>query len=339
MHAKIGYKVVFNQNSTMNTLHGYQTPYNTVVNVPEPNTENWIGYFIPETQTPQIAFGSFLDELYSIKTKNWSMDRVKPKRGAAWIISPNMTLSYGEMVVVKKFAAQPGYPEIDNFVWQRIGFQQQSDRQETEYFSYAKELDYTPVYIQLDALSTAKEIAVMVDDECYGAAVVDNDLVMIQAYISTIPDGADIQLVAWDGAKFQAAPLSYNVYDSYSNQFVPRANLVKQDTDFYYVRLGDAVDGDTPDIASANVSIYPNPFNPTTTIRYVVPKDGEVKLSIYNLKGQLIRTLVCEAKKTGTHSIVWNGDDQAGKRISSGIYFTRMETNGKTLTNKMLMLK
>jgi len=84
---------------------------------------------------------------------------------------------------------------------------------------------------------------------------------------------------------------------------------------------------------------YPNPFYPSTTIAYTVPKDGEVRLNIYNLKGQLVKTLVSEPKKSGSYKIIWNGEDQAGNKVSSGLYFTRIESNGKSLTNKMLMLK
>jgi hypothetical protein len=336
----LGYKALFNQNSIMNTLHGCHRPYNSPVEVPEPNEENWIGYFVPETQTPQFAFGSFLDELYSIKTKNWSMDRVKPKRGSPWIITPNMTLSYGDLVIVKKFGEEPGYSEIENFVWQRLASQQQYLREEPTFFSFAKEPDYTPIYVQVDSLSIAKEIAILVDGECYGAAVIDNNLVMIQAFISSVPDGSDIQLVTWVGAKSQASPINFNLYDSVTDQFVPCSRLIKENTDFYYVKLGNnEQNGITSEIVGLRISNYPNPFNPSTTINYNIPKDGDVKLNIYNLKGQLVKTLVSESKKSGSYKITWNGDDQAGNRVSSGLYFTRIESNGKTLTNKMLMLK
>jgi flagellar hook assembly protein FlgD len=84
---------------------------------------------------------------------------------------------------------------------------------------------------------------------------------------------------------------------------------------------------------------YPNPFNPETTISYSLPKNGDVSLSIYNTRGQLVKTLVNESKTIGTHRIVWIGDDNHGNKVSSGIYFTRMVTEGKSLTSKMLMLK
>lgn len=87
------------------------------------------------------------------------------------------------------------------------------------------------------------------------------------------------------------------------------------------------------------LSNYPNPFNHNTTISYSLPKDGDVTVNIFNIKGQLVKKLVSESKKSGAYNVSWNGDDQAGKKASSGLYFARMETNGKALTTKMIMLK
>jgi len=84
---------------------------------------------------------------------------------------------------------------------------------------------------------------------------------------------------------------------------------------------------------------YPNPFNLSTTINYSLAKDGLVKLSIYNIRGQLVTKLVTNPQTKGTYKVTWNGTDQTGKRVSPGLYFYRIETNGKTLTNKMILLK
>ena len=84
---------------------------------------------------------------------------------------------------------------------------------------------------------------------------------------------------------------------------------------------------------------YPNPFNLSTTINYSLSKDGLVKLSIYNIRGQLVTKLVTNPQTKGTYKVTWNGTDQTGKRVSPGLYFCRIEINGKTLTNKMILLK
>jgi len=85
---------------------------------------------------------------------------------------------------------------------------------------------------------------------------------------------------------------------------------------------------------------YPNPFNPQTNISYNIPAEGKVKLCVYNIKGQKVKTLVNEHQVSGEHSVVWNGTNKQNKQVSSGVYFYKLEVNDrKTLTNKMLLLK
>lgn len=86
-------------------------------------------------------------------------------------------------------------------------------------------------------------------------------------------------------------------------------------------------------------SNYPNPFNPETTISYGLPNDSKVELMIYNVKGQLVKTLVNDVVPAGSHSVVWNGKDESGRSVASGIYFYRLTTDKKTINKKMLMLK
>lgn len=86
-------------------------------------------------------------------------------------------------------------------------------------------------------------------------------------------------------------------------------------------------------------SNYPNPFNPSTTIRFGIPTDGMVKLSIYNLKGQRVKELLNEKVLAGNHSIIWNGTDSNNRKVGSGIYFSRLEFAGKSKIRKMMLLK
>jgi len=87
------------------------------------------------------------------------------------------------------------------------------------------------------------------------------------------------------------------------------------------------------------LSNYPNPFNPTTTIAYQLPKNGKVRLDIYNLKGQHVTTLVDEAKVAGSHTAIWNGTDSSGSSVASGVYLYRLSFDGNNQTNKMLLMK
>jgi parallel beta-helix repeat protein len=85
---------------------------------------------------------------------------------------------------------------------------------------------------------------------------------------------------------------------------------------------------------------YPNPFNPTTSIQYQVPPPGgRVSLSIYNVKGQRIMTLVDSHKVPGYHSVEWSGINTKGSSVASGVYFIQMKAPGFVKTKKLLLLK
>jgi hypothetical protein len=85
---------------------------------------------------------------------------------------------------------------------------------------------------------------------------------------------------------------------------------------------------------------YPNPFNPSTTIRYTLRETSHVTLRVYNVSGQLVRTLV-DGEQAGqkSYSAEWDGRNNRGQNVSSGIYFYRLEAGEFTNTKKMLMLK
>jgi hypothetical protein len=83
----------------------------------------------------------------------------------------------------------------------------------------------------------------------------------------------------------------------------------------------------------------PNPFNPTTTISFVLPGKARVDLSVYNLQGQLVRTLVNEVLDEGLSEVIWNGTDARGNPVASGVYFYRLRAGKSVMTKKMILLK
>jgi hypothetical protein len=84
---------------------------------------------------------------------------------------------------------------------------------------------------------------------------------------------------------------------------------------------------------------YPNPFNPTTTIKYQLTQDSKVNLTIYNLQGQVVRTLVNDNVAAGFQSITWNGKNEMGQTVASGMYMYRIQAGSFVSVKKMLMLK
>lgn len=83
----------------------------------------------------------------------------------------------------------------------------------------------------------------------------------------------------------------------------------------------------------------PNPFNPQTTINYFLPTDSYVNLSIYNIKGELVKTLVAEEQTQNQHSISWDGKNNQGMDVTSGVYFYKISGKNIQKTNKLLLIK
>lgn len=103
----------------------------------------------------------------------------------------------------------------------------------------------------------------------------------------------------------------------------------------------DAASTTSPEMVYRNYlgQNHPNPFNPATTIPYSLAQDSEVQLSIYNVKGQLVRTLVDEFQQRRNYRVVWDGTSNQGIRVASGTYFCRMDANTFSTTKKLVLLK
>lgn len=84
---------------------------------------------------------------------------------------------------------------------------------------------------------------------------------------------------------------------------------------------------------------YPNPFNPETAINYTLKEAGNVSLKIYNLQGRLVRTLVDQKKPVGSYSVMWNGTDDNGILLASGVYYYTLKVNGFEETKKLTFMK
>lgn len=84
---------------------------------------------------------------------------------------------------------------------------------------------------------------------------------------------------------------------------------------------------------------YPNPFNPTTAIRFGLPESGPIRLTVYNILGQRVTDLFRGVQQAGYHTYLWNGRNDQGQSVASGVYIYRLETPGGVLSRKMLLIK
>jgi len=159
---------------------------------------------------------------------------------------------------------------------------------------------------------------------------------------------ADLQPLFFDSSTFEL-PENFNIFlempegyleipENDAVEYIPADTLLEITiliTNQDYSNVDDAVVQNT-----FRMQNYPNPFNPETNIHYSIPDEVKVELSIYNIKGQKVKTLVNETQLSGEHIVVWNGTNKHNKRVASGVYFYKLEVNdSKLLINKMLLLK
>ncbi|HET6463070.1 MAG TPA: FlgD immunoglobulin-like domain containing protein, partial [Candidatus Krumholzibacteria bacterium] len=98
----------------------------------------------------------------------------------------------------------------------------------------------------------------------------------------------------------------------------------------------------TVTMAGAELTLHqnhPNPFNPQTTIAYDLPSASRVRLLVVDVSGKLVRTLVNETQSSGSRSVIWNGRDDNGNAVSSGVYFYVLDAGKERLTRKLVLLK
>ena len=113
------------------------------------------------------------------------------------------------------------------------------------------------------------------------------------------------------------------VYHLYTGTFEPEPNAVETELQEAFALNGN----------------YPNPFNLSTTIRFTLPSPGHAELEIYNITGQKIRRLVSDTREAGVHNVVWDGKNENGQTVSSGVYIARLMMGNNVVTKNMMMVK
>jgi len=329
-----GFKFHMNDDVTLD-VPGFKVADNTTIALAGNEDANWVGYWIEETQLVSDAFASYWNggNIIFIQHQFWSASR---KYGVWYYKMQNEvqpTLSYGDMVIVKCNTA------INDFKWdyssppvERTVFA------DPEYFTFEERAEYVPLFIEVDGNNMPREIGAYVNGVCIGATVVEDTLTQINAYTASAPPG-NIELELYYGGRSENKRLSfYNCVRS-SNPNIVLRQLSTENSDnawFVDLREGSSI---VPTPEKVSLNNYPNPFNPTTTIAYSLPNDGLIELRIFNVKGQLVKTLIDGEQLAGSYEMVWNGRDNNKKSVSSGIYFYKLSTKDKTIMKKMLMLK
>ncbi len=314
---------------------GFRTSSQTQFPIYGGQVENWLGYFKSEPAMPHEAFASIWDDISMIKTKNWCLVRANPV-GDYWGMHGKVaSFKEGDMVIVTTL-------NDHTFQWNNANATPPDYKALPEHFVYNEKQDYVPVYVTLpDSIMTGlKEIGLYLDGICKGAVVIDNNVEQICAYLGVdekLTDGL-VEFIFYyhDGKGQQGERKTIRMANSRFNVKYANGNVKYPYFDISITNQD--MDNAAPLLFNLGQN-YPNPFNPSTTISYQLPAAGPVRLDIYNVRGQLVRTLIDAEQDAGYHSVIWNGKDNRGQSVASGVYFYRLSSLTQTLGKRMLLMK
>ena len=304
-----------------------------------PDLENfWLGYYIPYPQNIEDAFGDDFGDVNRVWAEDWYYDALYIQRGG----DPNQlssnstkgkTMEYGKMYIVQM------YRDVYDFSWNGSTTVEEPTKKTTpENFSYIEKIDYEVIDV-VNIPSNITEIGVFEDEICVGAIAVEDTCAQILVYSDNAnrdPIPFTFEIVT--GRGFSTPTKDYLVLNQMTGEFEPSV-IISGRQGYSAIKFGEQEEPENIISRPVLNGNYPNPFNPTTTISFSLPTEQDIELTIYNIKGQKIKTIYSGTADVGDHSIIWEGKDNSDKQVSSGIYFYKLTTNNKELTRKMLMMK
>ena len=297
-----------------------------------PTRSNWVGYWIPYTQNYLDALGDQIEHITYIKAEDWYLY----KKHGEWygMIGPNgATFVYGKGYEI-------GVDEQISFSWAKVKSSEPFEKGATEYFSYEDQPNYEMIEIEsVEGGEDVLEIGVFQGEVCIGASKVEGYPVHLMAYTTAAnrEDELNFEIVTGRGKPQKIQ--SVWKYNFKSGEYEP-VIMHGYDGMFSLIKLDLSGNANPPENDSEIfLSNYPNPFKPQTTISFMLEGSAEVRLSVFNLKGQKVKTLLKGKVNKGNQEIIWNGTDDKGKQLAAGIYLYRLETPTKTVNRKMILLK
>lgn len=134
--------------------------------------------------------------------------------------------------------------------------------------------------------------------------------------------------------------LGYLVTDGEGGAIITWYDYRMHSYDIYVRRLGADTGMSSIDVGHADLyQNHPNPFNPSTTIPYYLPAEGRVRIEIYDVSGRRIAGVLDAVKQAGHHKAEWDGTNDQGHLVNSGMYLCKLRANGVNITRKVLILR
>jgi len=290
---------------------------------------NWVTYPCYETVYPWEALSGVIDRIDYIMAEDWSMK----KDGDVWIYDgfSRPHLKYGDSIMIQTV-------RDCEFVWNNpLTTPIIVDPRKPTYFVYEDKPNYETIMIEsIEGNPDYAEIGVFQDDVCIGARVNEAYPIQILAYSTPVEEGGGpliFMLYSESKGAVSVSPATIHPGNNIANE-----QTIEPERYGFRVLTLKTNDQQMPS-ALALHSNYPNPFNPSTTINFSLPKTAPVRLVIYNIRGQKVKELLNESLEGGNHNVVWNGRDDGNRPVASGVYFARLEQSGVTKISKMMLMK
>ncbi len=320
---------------------------------------NLIGYYKEGSCNPMDAFQELLDSgmIESVKGEDWTIYYGYPQSPKGditelgWHLISHTgkkpSLDLGEAVEV----VYCGENEQIEFNWSDglpVVPKVKSTKPVT--FAYEEKENYLPLQVKIADFTPDKssepfgELGVYINGQCKGAGIIADSVVTVFAYLDSLAltenDTISFVMHDYNDSKNVKKFTDYRIYDSVFNNYVGQiTHKVNDEIVFFDLTSKDDQLNNALPVVTEIKSIYPNPFNPETTIEFNLKENSQVNIRVYNLKGQLVKTLIDSKYEAGNHKIVWNGRNSNEQKVASGLYFCKMETKEKSVTKKMILMK
>lgn len=307
---------------------GQRTPYSTALTLYQ-NNENWVPYFIQYSQTPANAFGGNFSHVTAVYAQDWYIYKFKGQWYGYIQQGATGTLDYGKMYKVYVDS------NITNFAWSSFGQSQSFTKETTSYFEFEEKPEYQAIVIEsIPDNPIFDEIGVFKDGECVGALKYEGYPINLQVYDNSSPD-------VYDYVLYTESKNNNLLERKYASASIDISNKVVDNGKhlFSVVSLTGGQENNTYVSPLLSAMIYPNPMRGNTNIEIKATAKSAVEISIYNLKGQLVKTLSSTEISKGNTSFIWNGRTDDGWPVAQGIYFCRIKSPNNLLTKKLIVLE
>ncbi len=315
----------------------------------QPGQDNWAGYYLLNNQSLQGALGSSQrDRIHSVRSSNWFWlnDRTSE------FYSKRHPMEFGQMYIV---TLKEGEAEFEDFQWVNsrkptYSLPDEEDSPPTwpvpSLLSFDKGSDYQVIEVHyLEEHSPILEVGVRPEPGEYssyiGGAVYDTDPFQIIVNGEGV-EGVDLELWYLDGNQEYATPQTIEWYDLKTEKWEPvgPGDLTAGNGQYHIIRITGFYEppgGGGPTNMTGGAS--PNPFNPDVTLSFSIRERQDVEITVFNIRGQRVKTLARGEYEPGSYSVVWQGRNENNQAVGSGVYFYRITAGKESITGKMLMLK